>query len=105
MAVRLNNYWNTRHDKQRAAGRPRRSAAISDTLPEELRVWMEKIALEKEYEEPYEEPSSRECFRQVFQELLRATSVVPESKRAILLEVLTLVTDTYKYSMSDDPVP
>ena len=51
MAVRLNHYWNTRHDKQRAAGRPRRSSAVSDTLPEEFRVRTEKIALKKKIRE------------------------------------------------------
>ena len=105
MATRLNHYWNTRHDKQRAAGRPRRSSAVSDTLPEEFRVRTEKIALKKKYQKPYEEPSSRESFRQVFQELLRATSVVPESKKQILLEVVTLVADTYEYSITNGPVP
>lgn len=106
MGNRLYSYWITRYYNQQATSTPRPAPTTSDTLPTKLRVWIEKVAaLKKEREALYEEPSSRESFRQVFQELLRATSVVPESKRAILLEVLTLVTDTYNYSLFDDPVP
>ena len=106
MGNRLYSYWITRYHNQRATSTPRPASTISDTLPTKLRVWIEKVAaLKKEREVLYEEPSSRESFRQVFREILRATSVVPESKRVITIEVLTLVADTFNYSLSDDPVP
>ena len=100
LAEKLYNYWMDRYEKQRAAERPGKADAVDDTLPTKFFEPEDIVSRTEEYEEP----SNRESFRLVYKQFMKASSAVPKSKKDIFYDILTLVTDKYKYVTSADPV-